>query len=171
MNENIEAILKSREQRFYYQKQLIKQYQKTLIVLKLNIPGPEKDGELYRRIFNNGLKLLKASLEEKKIHIVFEKICSKTAGSQVFIIVDTDAIKIKNICVNIEENDGLGRIYDFDVVDSLGNQVSRESIGKEQRKCFLCNEYVWICSRSRAHSVDEMLIFIEKTAKTYFIKK
>ncbi|TCO79328.1 citrate lyase holo-[acyl-carrier protein] synthase [Marinisporobacter balticus] len=170
-NKNIEEILKARERRFYYQKKLIKKYEKTLVALKLNIPGSEKDGKLYRKIFNNGLNVLKAFLDQQKIKIIFEEICNKSTGSEAFIIVDTEAVKMKEICIEIEETDVLGRIYDFDVIDSLGNAVSREKIGKDQRKCFLCNEYVWVCSRTRAHSVDEMLTFIEKIAKTYFIKK
>ncbi|MCT4619981.1 MAG: citrate lyase holo-[acyl-carrier protein] synthase [Marinisporobacter sp.] len=169
-NKNIEMILKAREKRYFYQKELIKEYGKTLIALKLNIPGPEKDGELYRKIFNNGLSLLEALLNEEKIKIIFEKVWYESTGSEAFMVVDIEAIKMKKICTQIEETDGLGRIYDFDVIDPLGNSISRERIGKEQRKCFLCNEYVWVCSRTRAHSVDEMLMFIEKTAKMYFIK-
>ncbi|QZY53617.1 citrate lyase holo-[acyl-carrier protein] synthase [Crassaminicella profunda] len=169
-NKNIETILRAREKRYFYQKQLVKEYKKTLVALKLNIPGPKKDGELYREIFNNGLKLLKVSLNKAKIKMIFKEIWNKSTGSEAFIIVDTDAIKTKKICTEIEETDGLGRIYDFDVMDALGNSISRESIGKEQRKCFLCDKYVWVCSRTRAHSIDEMLTFIEKTAKAYFIK-
>lgn len=167
-NKNIEAILLERERRAIYQKKLIGFYQKTLIALKLNIPGPEKYGHLYRRIFCNGLGLLKDSLKKNNINIVFEKQLSKFTGSEAFLIVDEEAKKIKKLCTEIEEEDGLGRIYDFDVIDSSGNSIGREVIGKPQRKCYLCDEYVWVCSRSRAHSIEEMLQYIHYTAQAYF---
>jgi len=170
-NRNIEAILKAREERMFYQKRLIEDYKKTLIAFKLNIPGPEKDGPLYRKIFNNGYSILKNSLEINNISIVFERIFLKSTGSEAFLIVDKEAKAVKVVCTEIEDKDKLGRIYDFDVIDYAGKTIGRREIGRDQRKCFLCDEYVWACSRSRAHSLEEMIDFIKKTAGTYFINK
>ena len=168
---SLKAILEARERRVIYQQRLIKKYQKPLITFKLNIPGPEKDGLLYRRIFINGLKLLKSSLEKNNVKLVFEDLILKSTGSEAFLVVDDEAKYIKTLCIEIEENDGMGRIYDFDVIDVLGSPLMRETVGGEGRKCFLCDEYVWICSRARRHSLEEMLRFIEETAKAYFKNK
>ncbi|MCT4564741.1 MAG: citrate lyase holo-[acyl-carrier protein] synthase [Maledivibacter sp.] len=170
-NENIESILLERENRVIYQNMLIKSYKNTLIAFKLNIPGPKKDGQLYRKIFSNGLKLLKASLKQHNINPIFEKVFFKATGPMAFLVVDKKAEEIKILCTEIEEEDNLGRIYDFDVIDSSGNSIGRGTIGKAQRKCFLCDKYVWVCSRSRAHSVEEMLLYIHDTAETYFKNK
>lgn len=171
VNKNIEVILRAREERAKYQKKLIQKYHKTLIAFKLNIPGPMKDTLLYRRIFTNGLDLLKFSLKEHKITIVFEKWSFKNTGPEAFLVVDCEAQNIKILCTKLEESDGLGRIYDFDVIDSYGKSIGRGAMGISERSCFLCDEYVWICARNRTHSIKEMLEFIEKTAKTYFINK
>lgn len=170
-NVNIERILRDREKRVIYQKMLIENHQKTLISFKLNIPGPQKDGKLYRKIFDNGLMLLMSSLKKYTIPIIFERTIYKFTGSEAFLILDEEARKIKILCTEIEEDDILGRIYDFDVIDSCGNSIGREEIGKAQRKCFLCNQYVWVCARSRAHSVEEMLQYIYDTAQMYFENK
>ncbi len=167
-NKNLEAILKAREARAFYQQELVNEYKKTLIAFKLNIPGPEKDNELYRKIFNNGMNLLEVSLKEKDIPIVFKDLKLNIAGAEAFIVVDDDPVYIKKICTDIEDGDMLGRIYDFDVIGPLGDKVGGSEIGRNQRRCFLCDEYVWVCSRARAHSLDEMLQFIENSAKAYF---
>lgn len=169
VNRNMEAILEAREKRVFYQKKLIQEYKKTLMAFKLNIPGPEKDGFLYRRIFNNGYSLLKDSLDNNNISIIFERVFFKDTGPEAFLIVDKDARDIKILCTEIEDKDDLGRIYDFDVIDHSGKAVGRKEIGRDQRKCFLCDKYVWVCSRSRAHSLEEMINFIKETSKTYFI--
>ncbi|SHK05668.1 citrate lyase holo-[acyl-carrier protein] synthase [Paramaledivibacter caminithermalis] len=170
-NENINIILLNRERRTIYQKKLVKEYKKTLITFKLNIPGPQKDSQLFRRIFNNGLTQLKNVLKKDSINIVFERAIFRDTGPEAFIIVDAQAEKIKILCIEIEEKDGLGRIYDFDVFDSSGKNIGREIVGKNQRKCFLCDEYVWVCSRNRTHSVEEMLQYIHNTAQIYFKNK
>lgn len=171
INKNLEAILQAREDRMIYQKKLIQEYQNTLIAFKLNIPGPEKDGPLYRKIFTNGLGLLKDVLKKQNVTIIFEKSNLKDTGLEAFLIVDKDAKNIKDICLGIEEKDSLGRIYDFDVIDAFGKSIGREELGRDRRKCFLCDEYVWVCARARTHSLEEMLCFIEETAKAYFIDK
>tara|TARA_B100000965_G_C19419575_1_gene681494 strand:- start:293 stop:820 length:528 start_codon:yes stop_codon:yes gene_type:complete len=168
INKNLGAILESRERRAAYQQKLIKDYKKTLISFKLNIPGPKKDSELYRKIFKNGQYLLEKSLMENNIAIRFKRSNFDITGPEAFIVADGDSKYIKSVCTEIEEQDMLGRIYDFDVIDSSGEIISRGTVGREQRKCFLCDEYVWVCSRSRAHSLEEMLQFIEKSAKAYF---
>ncbi|WP_432666227.1 citrate lyase holo-[acyl-carrier protein] synthase [Wukongibacter baidiensis] len=169
VNANLKNILEAREKRVAYQKRLIQKYSKSLIAFKLNIPGPKKDGPLYRKIFINGLALLKDTLKENHIDIVFEDSILEPTGSEAFIVVDSDDAKyIKTLSIEIEEKDSMGRIYDFDVIDSSGKSISREIIGRGQRKCFLCDEYVWVCARTRAHSLEEMLQFIEETAKAYF---
>lgn len=167
-NKNIEIILRDRERRVIYQKKLIKEYKNTLITFKLNIPGPKKDSLLYRKIFNNGLKLLKATMKEYRIPIIFQSLSFKNTGPEAFLVVKAKAHNMKKLCVNIEEKDGLGRIYDFDVFDSSGNSIGRKLIGIPERKCFLCDKCVWLCARSRAHSLEEMLEYIEVTAKAYF---
>ncbi len=172
INKNLKDILEAREKRAAYQQRLIQRYQKTVIAFKLNIPGPQKDGPLFRRIFSNGLTLLKDTLEKNNINIIFEELVLESTGPEAFLVVDSNEAKyLKTLCVEIEEKNSMGRIYDFDVIDTLGEPVMREKIGRGQRKCFLCDEYVWVCARTRAHGLDEMLRFIEETAKAYFKNK
>lgn len=168
---NLKAILEARERRVIYQQRLVEKYQNPLISFKLNIPGPKKDSLLYRRIFNNGLNLIKSLLKRNSVNIVFEDIIFKPTGPEGFLVVDGEAKYIKALCIEIEEKDGMGRIYDFDVIDALGKPLVGETMGRKGRKCFLCDEYVWICARTRRHSLEEMLSFIEETAKAYFKNK
>ena len=62
---------------------------------------------------------------------------------------------LKRMC-RIEESHFLGRIFDIDVYDGEGGQVSRSSLNLAERKCLLCGNDARICARSRVHSADEL---------------
>ena len=67
-----------------------------------------------------------------------------------------DAAQLKKRMCRIEESHFLGRIFDIDVYDGEGGQVSRSSLNLAERKCLLCGNDARICARSRVHSADEL---------------
>ena len=73
----------------------------------------------------------------------------------MFLIVDDNIKHIKKLMIEIEEN-SLGRIYDIDVLNGLGEKISRSDLGYENRKCLICNEDVFICMRNKTHSYEEL---------------
>lgn len=160
-------ILESKENRFIKQEELIKKYGYTLISFILNIPGPEKDNKLCRRIHKEGLKVIEEELNKSGALIYFKEIRYLVTGPEAFFSVDIDPMVLKNKMINIEENNPLGRIFDIDVFDKKHIQINRSRIGKGPRKCLLCDANAIDCIREKKHSCYQLISEIQEIAKAY----
>jgi holo-ACP synthase len=166
--QTLQDILIAREKRVELQRQLLAQYQNTLISYKLNIPGGVKDNMLIRKIFAAGIGALQQKMQAQDRAFLYGKAFYKPSGPEFFGVLADSAPEIKAITCEIEEGHSLGRLYDFDVIAADGRACSREDIGKSGRRCFLCPQPAFSCARSRTHSVEEMLIAIQNMADAYF---
>lgn len=72
--------------------------------------------------------------------------------------------------VSLESKGHFGRLYDIDVEDKNGS-CSREDLELPERKCFLCEKEAKVCARSREHTVNEMLLWVEKLIDDYKTKE
>lgn len=160
-------VLNRREERVYQIKKLLND-KNCVVCMKLNIPGEIKNNDWILRIFEDAIlkidnKLLNigAKIENKLIQNL------KTGPEYIFSVSDIEPKKIKFAMVEIEEDSDIGRLYDIDVEIENGS-ISRNDVDREERKCFICDKPSKVCSSSRAHSVDEMLEFInELVLKTF----
>lgn len=166
--QSVKDILEARDTRVQYQEHLIKTYNMTIVSFKLNIPGPVKYSPLIKQIFDEGLSVFKQKLFKLSIDLVHEKVWYKNSGPEYFAVLNLAASDVKELCTSIEENHALGRLYDFDVVNSEGCLVSREELGLSQRKCLLCDNNAFECGRSRRHDVNSLIAHIETIALNYF---
>lgn len=152
----LNEILLGREKRAEMQRELIKAFGTTLISFSLNIPGIVKNSSLFTKVHDYGIKKLEEDLDRYKLNVVYKTINNSPAGNVAYFCVDEDAINIKKICVDLEERNEIGRLFDFDVFDRIGKQLTRKQMGLNERKCLLCEEKAIICSRSKKHSIDEL---------------
>lgn len=166
--QSLKEILEARDIRVEYQKYLISKYKSTVVSYKLNMPGAIKYSSLIKKIFDEGILAFKQKLEEASISIVYDKAWYKNSGPEYFAVFELDAYTIKKLTTAIEETHALGRLYDFDVINTKGEQISRQKLGLNQRKCLLCNAVAFECSRSRKHEVDTLISHIETIALDYF---
>lgn len=164
----LQDVLEARDVRARYQEYLLDKYKSTIVSYKLNIPGPVKYSSLIKQIFDEGMLVFKQRLHEASISIVFEEVWYKNSGPEYFAVFNVDAVSIKQITSSIEETHALGRLYDFDVLNSDGSQISRQELGIEQRKCLLCENNAFECGRSRRHDVSTLLAHIGTMALEYF---
>ncbi|CDB25954.1 putative uncharacterized protein [Oscillibacter sp. CAG:241] len=56
---------------------------------------------------------------------------------------------MKDLCLRLEEQAPVGRLYDLDVLSPSGEKLSRP----QSRRCLICGGPVTVCSRSRAHGL------------------
>jgi holo-ACP synthase len=166
--QNLQDILSSRDERVQIQQYFLEKYKSPLISYKLNIPGPIKYNSLIKEIFDDGLLAAKNELKKASVEIIDEKVLYKNSGPEYFASCKGTPSLIKEITTVIEETHPLGRLFDFDILDLEGNQLSRQEIGREPRKCLMCEKNAFECGRSRSHSVDELIDYIEKIALAYF---
>ena len=152
MEISLHQILDARERRAARQRALLAQFGKPLICFTMNIAGPVKYSELIARGFRLGCTLLESQLQGEGIPIVhFEQEEAET-GCQAFYAVDCASAQAKALCVQIEEQLPVGRLFDMDVLSPDGRKEERST----PRRCLLCDQPAQVCGRSRAHSVEAL---------------
>ena len=162
----IDEVLNCREKRVAIQNNMIKKYNKPIISFTMNIPGPIKTNNEIKKAFDIGKNLILEKLKENNIEILEIQELNEDTGNELFISVDSQAEKIKDITITIEENTELGRLFDIDVIDINFEKLSRKSF----RKCLICEEQAQECGRSRKHSVGELQNKVEKILSKKLLK-
>ncbi len=129
----------------------------TLICFTLNIPGAIKCAPLFERGFHVGKEKILQQLHWQRCEIFHQEEIRSPAGYELFLLCGADPLTVKQWTVQIETDRPIGRLFDIDVLKSDGSKVSRADIGMQPRKCLLCGNMAAACSRSRAHSYEELL--------------
>ncbi|MCB8815771.1 citrate lyase holo-[acyl-carrier protein] synthase [Desulfosporosinus shakirovi] len=160
----VKDLLEARERRVEFIDSLLKRYQTPILVMRVNYPGLRKTNDLTLTIIQEMSTLICTMLREK--------VCYKTwqpgAEGPIFLAaVKEEAMALKRITINLEEEHVLGRCLDLDVYDSLGRGISRRELGYPRRKCYVCEEYAQHCVRSRRHGEHEVIEFIEDRFERY----
>ena len=154
MEVSLMDILNARDARVRRQRELLAQYGRPLICFTMNIAGPEKVSPLILDGFSLGRELLAAQLAD--LPILHEEDRTGPSGCELFLVVDADPTQIKKIAVQIEDAFPVGRLFDMDVLNPQGAKLSRTEIGQPERRCLICDQPAYLCSRSRAHTVTQL---------------
>lgn len=165
-----EKILEDREKRYDRILEIIREYKLPVVCGKLNYPGDEKNTvEALKAV-----RILKSIL--KKQYAGFESYSEKLKGfdgESILISVDMEALRAKDMAVEIEESHLLGRVFDIDVYEedgySLGGacSIGRAERGLPERKCIVCGENARLCVREGRHKLSEVLNVINKLIEGY----
>lgn len=167
--EMLHKILLGREKRAEIQKKLIEEHKCTLVSFTLNVPGMDKLKEDYKKVHEAGVIKLEKRLSKENIKVNQKLLNCSNAGYEAFFCIALNAKIIKNITVDIEEEDRLGRLFDFDVFADDYRLLSRTELGLPKRKCLICNNVAAECSRSQRHSIEEVLKEVDAIINNYNI--
>lgn len=159
----LKDMLACRERRAARQRALLARFEKPLICLSMNIPGPQKDSPLIRLAFEAGAARLLAHGTP-----LYAETLSVRTGPEGYFVMDMPPQALKTIAMEAEEQDALGRLLDMDVLDAAGEKLARPV----PRACLLCGSPAAVCARSRAHGLDALThrvqeILIEHAAVHY----
>ncbi len=156
----LQEMLDAREQRAIFQQKLISTYNKPLLCFTMNIAGPIKNSALIRRGFKKGLSDIKLQLKRAKADILFEELWDRPTGNEAFIVADINALLLKELACELENESPMGRLYDMDVLVPLGNGIfskaERTSLNIPERLCLICDRPAKECSSRRIHTVNEL---------------
>jgi holo-ACP synthase len=149
----IARVLSGREERALVQKFLLGARGVSYVLqISLNIPGMPKKMLGDESAISAALSLFSCAIPDRPFSAVF---MSNHAGKAGILSFGGDARLAKAAAVEIEERHEWGRAIDADVI-TTGGHISRSSLGKNTRTCFLCGEPAAICARSRAHGVTDL---------------
>lgn len=158
-------ILEAREKRSNMQEYLLKKYNNTIICLRVNYPGTNKNSKLCKNISCSIEKIIN-DMFGCSINYKFLKYTAE--GRVVIFILKLDAMRVKKIAVEIEEKHILGRCVDIDVYDpSTLRCISRTELNLPKRKCYLCQEDAHVCVRNQQHTASEIINYMENCYKKY----
>lgn len=153
MEVTLQEILDAREARVMRQKELLAEYNKPILSFTMNIPGPIKLDRDVAIGFFVGCRLLRDALAGKILYLEEHR---KETGCEAFFVVDLPTRELKELTVDLEDGESVGRLFDMDVIDTDGQALSREELGYPRRGCLICMENAVVCARSRAHSVQQL---------------
>lgn len=153
----LEDMLNARERRAAIQQSFLDEFHRPLVCLTLNIPGPVKVLDRVPEAFDRGCRRILDVLDEAGFTVLRQLVIREKTGYELFLSVNGDAVEIKERMAAIEDGGRLGRLYDIDVIRLDGQKVSREEFGLAPRTCLLCGQPAHACSRSRRHSVAELV--------------
>lgn len=160
----LEEMLLCREARALRQKEILQAYSSPVISFTMNIPGPQKTSPVIRRAFRYGLSALQSRLPSGSVLFFEEK--QLPTGCEAYFSVALPAETAKEICLSVEEECPVGRLFDLDVTSENGEKISRT----KERGCLICGEKGRSCSRSRAHSVEELREKVDNLIYTHFLR-
>lgn len=153
MEVTLAQMLEARERRAFRQLAL-SQFGRPIISFSMNIPGPVKDSPLIRRGFRAGCNALEHRLPKSKV-LHREEITGVT-GCEAIYVLDMDPLAVKAITTAIEDEHGLGRLFDMDVIGADLCKLDREAVGGGDRNCIVCGAPGRGCASRRVHSVAEL---------------
>ena len=164
-------VLGARERRAQRQQELLTQYALPLVSFTLNIAGPVKNSPLIRRAFREGTERLEDALRGEGIAIAAQESTDEPTGCEGFFVLRGDGEQIKHLCIALEGEDDLGRLFDLDVIDPAHGKWDRTALGFSERGCLICGKAGKDCASRRLHSAAKLQ---EKTAavlRSYFAEK
>lgn len=162
----LEQMLRERENRAGRQRALLGRFSRPVLCFTMNIPGPVKDSPLIRRGFAFGRDTLNHRLPKNKI--LFSSATCAVTGCEALYAVDMDALSLKKLCVTIEDELPLGRLWDMDVLDADGTKLERSQVGGKSRDCIVCGAPGRACASRRAHRVEELQAAVRRILSEHF---
>lgn len=161
-------MLGAREARAMRQQQLLEKYQLPVISFCLNIAGPVKNSPVLRRAFREGLERLECALLAGRLEVVHREEVDEPTGCEALWVVRGDGRAVKKLCVELEDRDALGRLFDLDVLDPVSGKWDRTQLGQPPRKCLVCGKEGKGCASRRLHTVEELQSATRTILKNYF---
>lgn len=155
---SLEEMLKARENRANIQRQLLSSNKHaSLLVVTMNIPGPVKYSSDLAEIFHHMIEEVDDELNQNVILV--SRLLELPTGMEYYLLIDTPAVELKEIMIELESRHSYGRLFDLDVVvwkDNLPYPISRQDLGYPSRHCLICQEDAKVCGRSRRHDIQEL---------------
>lgn len=164
-------MLGAREARAMRQQQLLEEYHLPMISFCLNIAGPVKNSPVFRRAFREGLERLECALLAARLDLVHQEEVDEPTGCEALWVVQGDGRTVKELCVELEDRDALGRLFDLDVLDPVSGKWDRTQLGQPPRKCLVCGKAGKGCASRRLHTVEELQAAIQAILEDFFSKK
>ncbi|ACT12797.1 Apo-citrate lyase phosphoribosyl-dephospho-CoA transferase [Pectobacterium carotovorum subsp. carotovorum PCCS1] len=165
---SLETLLAAKECRAVRQQEWLTRHGATLVSLTLVTPGPVKDSEGYRQVMAEAIKAFTFLCQARGWMVLEQQTFWLATGAEALWAITKDALSVKAATIALEDSHELGRLWDFDIFSPEEGSIGRSMLAHSGRSCLLCNQMAHACSRSRRHSLSELLEHIEDKVNAYF---
>jgi holo-ACP synthase/triphosphoribosyl-dephospho-CoA synthase len=152
----LEAVLAAKERLASLQAELRSNYNLPVVSFTINIPGSTKDSPDIQNLLRAAVERFRSISQDNGFSIAEERFIYPLTGPSAVLAVGGEPDKLKQACISIEESSFHARLFDIDVFDANGKQISRASLGHCERTCFLCTQPAVLCRRLGKHSNEEI---------------
>jgi holo-ACP synthase CitX len=128
-----------------------------VIVVSVNVPGPEKNRPGLEGLVERGTAALGAPGIEGTL--VFAG--TDLLGPYRILIASGPAVRIKAAAIDLEDRLPGGRVLDVDVLAPDGEPVDRRTLGLAPRCCYACDRPARECILLERHSLAELLAAVD----------
>lgn len=163
----LEQVLLNRERRVLRQRTAIEVFGRPLLSITLVNPGPVKDSPAARHVMNHALRALETLMATRGWQVLNREEYLAPTGPEALLVVVASSRELKAATTRLEDEHPLGRLWDIDVIDTLGLACSRRTLGLPPRRCLLCGEDAHLCVRSRAHPLKELQLAVQEIVDAY----
>ena len=111
---SIPELLVSRDERQARQHAWLKRHPVPLVSFTVVAPGPIKDSEVTRRIFNHGVTALRALAAKQGWQIQEQAALVSASGPEGMLSIAAPARDLKLATIELEHSHPLGRLWDID---------------------------------------------------------
>lgn len=146
---SIPELLVSRDERQARQHAWLKRHPVPLVSFTVVAPGPIKDSEVTRRIFNHGVTALCALAAKQGWQIQEQAALVSASGPEGMLSIAAPARDLKLATIELEHSHPLGRLWDIDVLTPEGEILSRRDYSLPPRRCLLCEQSAAVCARGK----------------------
>lgn len=154
---SIPELLVSRDERQARQHVWLKRHPVPLVSFTVVAPGPIKDSEVTRRIFNHGVTALRALAAKQGWQIQEQAALVSASGPEGMLSIAAPARDLKLATIELEHSHPLGRLWDIDVLTPEGEILSRRDYSLLPRRCLLCEQSAAVCARGKTHQLTDLL--------------
>jgi holo-ACP synthase / triphosphoribosyl-dephospho-CoA synthase len=158
-----DEILHARENRIKHVESFQQEGYSTILVLKANIPGSNKNIKEAKILINIFKHLIKDYLTVDKE----SEYQSADGPYAIFGLLKEDQFTIKQWCIDVENQHVLGRFIDIDVFHNTAHSLSRSQLNQPHRKCYLCERSVYECMKTNQHELETLLEYITQNVFHY----
>ncbi|MBP2664021.1 MAG: citG [Firmicutes bacterium] len=150
-------VLAAKERLAVLQAELRSIHKTPIISITTNIPGAVKDSPESQSLLRAAVDRIRSMAREQGFAIVEERFNYPLTGPTAVVAIAGDPDKLKLFCIGIEESGDFARLFDLDVFDANGRQLSRVGLGRTERTCFLCKQPAVLCRRLGSHASQDIM--------------
>ncbi len=145
-------LLDAREQRQWEIDRFIQSGHAAVIQVATNVPGADKAPEGCEAL----VVWAQAQLEHR-LQAVTVLHSRDRAGFYSVLISSRDAIRCKQVAIDVELSRPFARLLDIDVYGTLSGPIHRQALGYPARACLVCEANAVDCIRSKRHDPDAVI--------------